>query len=149
MVTAPTEATIQAWALLVRAQQTALAAVEKDVKAAGFPPLAWYDLLLELRRADGGRLRPVELEPRLLLAQHNISRLIDRLEAAGHVERRACPQDKRGQHVVITSKGRDLLAAMWPVYRDAIQRHVGEKLACDHTARQLGELLALITRKDG
>ncbi|MGL4727351.1 MAG: MarR family winged helix-turn-helix transcriptional regulator [Bosea sp. (in: a-proteobacteria)] len=149
MTSAPSEATIQAWALLVKAQQVALAAVEEDVKAAGFPPLAWYDLLLELRHAEGGQLRPVELEPKLLLAQHNVSRMIDRLEAAGYAERRACPKDKRGQHVAITEGGRALLKAMWPVYRDAIQRHIGEKLACDHTARQLSDLLALITRKDG
>jgi DNA-binding MarR family transcriptional regulator len=149
MNTIPSEETIQAWALLVRAQQIALAAIEVDVKAAGFPPLAWYDLLLELRRAEGGQLRPVELESRLMLAQHNISRLIDRLVAADYVVRHACPKDKRGHHVVITDGGRDLLKAMWPVYRAAIQRHIGEKLACDHTARQLSELLALITRKDG
>ncbi len=146
MVTAPSEATIQAWALLVRAQQVALAAVEEEVKAAGFPPLAWYDLLLELKRAPEGQLRPFELEERLLIAQHNVSRLIDRLEAAGHAERRHCPKDKRGQHVAITDQGRELLRRMWPAYRDAIQRHVGEKLACDHTAKQLSELLALIAR---
>jgi DNA-binding MarR family transcriptional regulator len=147
MTDAPSEATIQAWAQLVRAQQVALAAVEEDVKAAGFPPLAWYDVLLELRRAAGGHLRPLEIEQRLLIAQHNVSRLIDRLAAAGHVERRACPQDKRGQHVAITDQGLDLVRRMWPVYRDAIQRHIGEKLACDNSARKLTELLALITAK--
>jgi hypothetical protein len=39
-----------------------LDAVEQDLKKAGFPPLAWYDALLELSRAPSGEMRPVELD---------------------------------------------------------------------------------------
>ena len=137
----PTEATVTAWARLMRAQRVALQAVETDLKAAGFPPLGWYDALLELRRAETGCLRPVELEAQLLLAQHNVSRLIDRLQAAGYVNREPCDTDGRGQMVVITDAGRDLLKRMWPVYRTAIQAHVGAKLAGDNEATILGALL--------
>src|SRR5947209_20067851 len=90
----PSDAVIRAWARLVRAQQAVLAAVEAELKAAGFPPLAWYDVLLELSRKDEG-LRPFALEQELLLAQYNLSRLLDRLESAGYVERRPCPDDAR------------------------------------------------------
>jgi hypothetical protein len=38
----PCEATILAWARLVRAGQAVLAEVEADLKTAGLPPLAWY-----------------------------------------------------------------------------------------------------------
>src|SRR5215470_12519483 len=123
----PSESVILAWARLVRAQQAALAAVESDLKAAGFPPLAWYDVLLELSRKEDG-LRPFALEQELLLAQYNLSRLIDRLQSAGYVERRICPDDGRGQIVAITAAGRALLKRMWPTYRAAISRHVGAKL---------------------
>jgi DNA-binding MarR family transcriptional regulator len=139
MAANPSEATVTAWIRLVRASRHALGAVEADLKAAGLPPLGWYDVLLELRRA-AAPLRPLELESRLLLAQHNVSRLIDRLEAAGYVERQPCEEDGRGQVVVLTSAGRDLLKEMWPVYRTAIQRHVGAKLS-KHQAATLGQLL--------
>ena len=139
----PSEAVIRAWARLIRAQQAVLAAVETELKAAGFPPLAWYDVLLELSRAQEG-LRPFALEQELLLAQYNLSRLLDRLERAGYLERRACPEDGRGQIVIITASGRALVKRMWPTYRAAIARHVGTKLSEDEAAR-LATLLGKLT----
>ena len=118
--------------------------VEHDLKAAGLPPLTWYEVLLELKRPGGGVLRPYELERRLLLAQHNVSRLLERLEKQGLVERRPCSDDGRGQMVVITPAGLDLLSRMWPVYRSAIGRHVGAKLTeaeADRLHRMLAKLL--------
>src|SRR5262245_21222144 len=88
----PSDAAIRTWTRLIRAQQSTLSAVEADLKAAGFPPLGWYDVLLELSRTEGEGLRPFALEEKLLLAQYNLSRLLDRLEAAGHVERRSCAE---------------------------------------------------------
>lgn len=136
----PTESTVNAWARLMRAQTKVLDAVEEDLKAAGFPPLAWYDVLLELRRADGEGLRPMELETRLLLAQHNVSRLIDRMDAKNLVRKKRAVDDGRGQLVEMTDAGRELLRRMWPVYRRAIQRHMGSKLDAGETER-LAELL--------
>lgn len=143
----PSEAVVDAWINLVRAQHHVLSAVEADLKLAGFPPLSWYDVLLELRRAGDGGLRPLEIEARLLIAQHNASRLIDRLEKAGYVVRRAHESDGRGQRVALLESGRDLLARMWPVYRAAINRHLGRKLGDDDAANRLAELLGrLLTR---
>ncbi|MCL4802432.1 MAG: MarR family transcriptional regulator [Burkholderiales bacterium] len=140
--TAPSEAVIRAWTGLVRAQARVLGAVEAELKRAGLPPLAWYDVLRELQRAPGGRLRPHEIERRLLLAQPNVSRLIDRLEHAGLVQRCPCPEDGRGQHVAITKAGRALRRRMWPVYRAAIQRHLGARLESARAAETLAALLA-------
>ena len=141
----PTDNAVQAWVRLLKAQQVVLGAVEDDLKAAGFPPLTWYDVLLELRRAPGGALRPLEIEGHLLLAQHNVSRLVDRLEKAGHALRRPCAEDGRGQIIVITGRGRALLDAMWPAYHAAIQRHLGSVLddaEAAGLARLLGKLIA-------
>jgi len=131
---------VLAWARLVKAQPSILAAVEAELKRAGFPPLAWYDSLLELDRAESGRLRPFELEDRMLLAQYNLSRLIDRLEKSGYTKRRPHPEDGRGQIVEITKAGRALLRKMWPVYAGAISRHLGDKLS-DYEAKTLARLL--------
>src|SRR5262245_44129656 len=139
----PSDAVIRAWARLIRAQQAVLAAVEAELKTAGFPPLAWYDVLLELSRAQEG-LRPFALEQELLLAQYNLSRLLDRLERAGYLERRACPEDGRGQIVAITAAGRALVKRIWPTYRAAIARHLGAKLSEDEASR-LATLLGKLT----
>jgi len=123
------EEAMAAWARLVRAEQTVLGGIEAALKSAGLPPLSWYDVLLELGRAADGRLRPLELERRTLLAQYNASRLIDRMEKAGVVERLPHPEDGRGQLVAITPEGRALQRRMWKVYGPAIAAHVGDKLS--------------------
>jgi DNA-binding MarR family transcriptional regulator len=121
-----------------------MGAIEEDLKAAGLPSLAWYDVLLELRRAESAGLRPKEIESRLLIAQHNVSRLIDRIEAAGYVERRTCEDDGRGQIITLTRAGQELLRRMWPVYGAAIQRNVGEALGEDAKASRLADLLGAL-----
>jgi DNA-binding MarR family transcriptional regulator len=140
----PSESVVRAWVRLVKAQRRALRLIEADIKAAGFPALAWYDILLELKRA-GGTLRPQELEDRLLLAQHNVSRMIDRLADAGLAERRPFADDARGQIIELTAAGRDLQQRMWPVYGAAIQRHVGAPVGDDQNADTLWRALAPLT----
>ncbi len=134
-----TEAT-QAWTRLMRVQTHVLNAVEQDLKRAGFPPLAWYDALLELSRCPAGEMRPVELERQMLIPQYSTSRLIDRLVDEGLVARRECKSDKRGQFVEITDTGRDLQKRMWAAYSAAIERYVGAKLT-DTDAALLCDLL--------
>ena len=123
-----TEATA-AWIRLMRIQSRVLGAVEQDLKKAGFPPLAWYDALLELSRSPQGALRPVELEKQMLIPQYSTSRLIDRLVDEGLAARRECKIDKRGQFVEITEAGRELQKKMWNAYSAAIEKHVGSKLS--------------------
>jgi DNA-binding MarR family transcriptional regulator len=136
----PAEATIRAWARLMKAQHRALGSVEGGLKAAGLPPLAWYDVLLETERAGKDGLRPFELERAMLLAQYNLSRLVDRIEAAGYVERRPCVDDGRGHLIAITDAGRTIRRRMWPVYARAIEAAVGQRLSGKQAAT-LGELL--------
>ncbi len=140
----PSEDVTQAWISLMRAQSRVLGAIERDFKTAGLPPLGWYDVLWELARADDGRLRPFEIEERTLLAQYNLSRLIDRLEKDGLVERRTFDDDGRGRWVLITAKGRSLREEMWAVYAKSIASHVGAKLP-DREAAQLSALLKRLT----
>nr|WP_037135138.1 MarR family transcriptional regulator [Rhizobium leucaenae] len=142
----PSPAITRAWVRLMRTQQIVLAAIEQDLKAAGLPPLGWYDVLLELTRATDGRLRPYEIEERTLLAQHNLSRLLDRMEKAGFVHREVFSEDGRGRWAVITEAGIAMRSDMWTVYASALQRHLGDKLD-DIQADQLSELLALLSRR--
>ena len=149
MTNSPSKATISAWARLARVQQQALRSIERALKEAGLPPLAWYDVLLELERAGGPGLRPFELDRAMLLAQYNLSRLIDRLEAAGHVERIACEDDGRGHLIAITAAGRAIRRRMWPVYARAIEEAIGRHLAAAEIRSLDGLLGALLERQAG
>ena len=134
----------RAWARFVVAQAMLLERIEAAFGAQELPPLAWYDVLLELTRAEAGRLRPFEIERRTLLAQYNLSRLLDRLERERLVRREAFGDDGRGRWVVITDDGRAMQARMWSVYAKALQDHVGTRLD-DASADLLGDLLAKLT----
>lgn len=136
------------WARLVRVSQALLADVEADLKGAGFPPLAQYDALLELRRAGKSGLRPFELQREMLLAQYNLSRLVDRLKRAGYVERRPSDKDGRGHTLHITSAGRDLLRRMWPAYAEAIRARFADRLN-DEELADLARALAKLKDAKG
>src|SRR5262245_27840533 len=131
---------IAAWARLLKASTKLVTAAEHDLKAAGLPPLAWYDALLELHRAGADGLRPGDLEREMLVPQYNVSRLIDRLETAGYVERRPHPEDGRAQVLLITGEGTALTRRMWRIYRRTIAREFAAKLG-DDDARRLAKLL--------
>lgn len=137
------EALVGAWIRLMAAQRTALGKIERALKDAGFPPLSWYGVLWELDRDDNAGLRPHELERRMLLAQYNLSRLLDRIEAAGYIQRVACEGDGRGQIIIITAQGRELRLKMWPVYAGAIQAALGSLLSPEE-AQTLDSLLRRI-----
>src|SRR5439155_10842405 len=136
----PSSEATAAWIRLMRVQSRVLDAVEQDLKQAGFPPLAWYDALLELSRAPSGEMRPVELEKQMLIPQYSTSRLIDRLVDEGLAVRRECKMDKRGQFVEITEAGRELQKKMWGAYSAATEKQVDSKLS-DADALKLCGLL--------
>lgn len=135
--------TTQAWGQLLRAQRTAMEKVEADLKQKGFPPLIWYDVLLELQRIPDGSMRHRELTQKMLLPKHNLSRLIDRMEKQELVSRNACEVDKRGSFICITQKGRELRENMWPTYEAAVQRHFSDRFSREES-EELNNLLARV-----
>lgn len=136
---------LSAWMRLVRTEQSMLTRVEEDLKKAGFPPLEWYDVLLELDREAAGALPQAAVQNRVLLAQYNLCRLIDRLQREGLVERKPSPDDGRSNILTITDEGRRLRRAMWPIYAEAIKSHLGSRLEGDE-AETLARLLGKLTQ---
>ncbi|WP_193185893.1 MarR family winged helix-turn-helix transcriptional regulator [Nisaea sediminum] len=139
--TALTGAHQTAWVRLVRASERILQRVESALKSDGLPPLAWYDLLLEVKRAEPDGLRPYQLQSRMLIPQYNMSRLVDRMAKAGVIERRTCAEDGRGQVICLTDDGLALQQRMWPVYRSVLEREVGGRMD-EAGALELAALLA-------
>lgn len=132
--------TIAAWTSLVSVSGALLERIEGALKAAGLPPLSWYDALLELEKAGPAGLRPFELKERLLLPQYSTSRLLARIEKAGLIERQACEDDGRGQVIVLTEAGRTTRQRMWPVYAEQLNHLVEERLSAGER-QQLADLL--------
>jgi len=108
------------WRAFLRAHSTMLRRISRDLESAGLPPLAWYDVLATLNEAPDQSLRQVEIAEEVLLSNSGLSRLIDRIEERGLVERVSCPSDRRAFFVCLTDAGREMLEQMWPVYARGI-----------------------------
>ncbi len=130
------QADLGAWRALLKAQNVALRAIDRDLDAAGTIPLTWYDVLLELRSAPDMRLRMQELGDRVVLSRTRVSRLVDELVAAGYVRREKCPDDGRSWFAVLTPVGRKARRRAAPIYLAAIERHFNRHL----TRRQRQEI---------
>jgi DNA-binding MarR family transcriptional regulator len=128
----------RAWVALQHFGAQALHHVEAELKAKGFPSLEWYDVLWALEREGPQRQR--DLANHILVARYSLSRLVDRMEADGLVERQECLEDLRGQMVVITAAGLTLRQQMWSAYSPALQATMG-KLSAEEAA-QLAALLS-------
>jgi DNA-binding MarR family transcriptional regulator len=63
------------------------------------------------------------LAERVILSRSGITRLVDRLEAAGSVERAACTTDARGQEAVLTPLGLSRLRAAATTHLDGVRRY--------------------------
>ena len=131
---------VAAWRGLLVAHSRLVPAMERALRAAGQVSLPWYDVLLELNAAPGRRLRMSELGERAVLSRTRVSRVVDELAAAGLAERQPDAADGRSSFAVLTPAGRTALRRAWPVYRDAIRRHLGAHL----TAQQCLQLAALL-----
>ncbi len=111
---------LSTWRAFLRAHSTMLRQIARDLEDADLPPLTWYDVLAALRDAPGRRLVQVELAERVLLSNSGLSRLVDRIERRGLVERTTCPTDRRSFNVELTDAGQEMLDRMWPVYAKRI-----------------------------
>ena len=131
---------IDAWRGLLVAHSKLVPAVEADLRVAGQVPLSWYDVLLELNAVPDRRLRMSELGHRAVLSRTRVSRVVDELAAAGLAERQPDQADGRSSFAVLTGQGRDALRRAWPVYREAIRRHLTARLSANQ-CRELATLL--------
>lgn len=69
-----------------------------------------FDVLATLRRqGEPFQLTPTELSQATMLTSGAMTNRLDRLETAGLVRRDRNPDDRRGVHVVLTARGRDLV----------------------------------------
>ena len=87
---------------------------EKELAEADLPDLGFYGVLLALSES-AEPARPRDLLCKVNVTKSGLTRLVDRIEKAGLLERTYCPSDRRGTFLVITDQGRATLGKMQPV----------------------------------
>lgn len=83
--------------------------VDKALSPSGVTRSQWW-VLANLSRHDGEGMMQTELARLLDIGKVALGGLIDRLEANGHVVRRADPVDRRAKRIELTESGAALMA---------------------------------------
>jgi DNA-binding MarR family transcriptional regulator len=99
-----------AWGGFLRTHAMLVRELDAELTHTHGLPLSSYEVLLKLVNADHGQMRMSDLADAVWLSRSGVTRLVDRLERDGLVERRACPSDARGAYAVITPGGRERFA---------------------------------------
>jgi DNA-binding MarR family transcriptional regulator len=139
-VVSGSSAAVGAWESLFRAQVTVVRQLGKEFPT-GDISFNEYDVLFNLTRQDGRRLRIRDLSRHLLLTQPSVSRMVDRLVAKGLVRKEGDPGDGRGTFVCLTDAGYELYRRVATIHARSIEQHLGAALSPD-------ELVALTTLTD-
>ncbi len=128
--------------LLLRASYTVSAGFSEALKRHGLSVRQWR-VLGSLWDAESLTLG--ELAEAILCEQSSTTRLVDRLIAAGLVEKRVAAQDRRKVHVRLTEKGRKESTELVDMAL-AVEREVADTYGHDNTEALRTELQALIER---
>ncbi len=96
-----------------------------------------FNILRVLKGQFPKSISATAIKSRMLDQNSDVSRLLDRLQKKGLIERRTCPRDKRASDVFITKAGMDLLKAL-----DQKDDEINSVLLLtEEEARQLSDLL--------
>ena len=136
-----TELELAAWVGLLRAHAKVTRALDDELERECGLSLPQYEVLLQLGRAPERRLRMTDLAQHVLLSRSGLTRLVDRLEAAGLVTRQSCPSDLRGTFAVLTRPGLARLRVASDVHLRGVRAHVTSRLS-DEDQRALAHATA-------
>jgi len=119
----------EAYLQVVRTASVLSDRLERVLEPAGIT-LPQYNVLRILRGShDNGGLCRNDLRERMLTRMPDVTRLLDRLEAAGYVRRTRDTEDRRMVNTFITEDGLELLASVEGAVADEHARafgHVGK-----------------------
>lgn len=124
----------QSWRAWIAATTLLPAELSKELTNGHDLTLSDYEILVRLSEADERWMHMSELAALTLSSRSRLSHQIDRMEAAGLVNRECCTHDKRGQHAVLTEHGMDVLVAAAPTHVDDVRRLVVDAMTPEEFA---------------
>lgn len=130
----------EAWIALASTHSAVKGRLEEALTAAGLPPMAWLEVLVQLSRAPEQRMKMGDLAEALVITRGGLTKLVDRLIKAGLLERTFCETDRRVSYATLLPAGAELLGEMRPIASEELQAAFSANLTTAQ-AKQLRELL--------
>ena len=133
---------LRAWQAFLRTHRSVTGTLDAELVREQQLPLGSYEVLLILARAPERAMRMSDVAGTTLLSRSGMTRLVDRLEADGLVERMTCPSDGRGVYAVLTDAGLDRLRVASRTHLRGVRDHFTSRLSAD----ELDELSRLLEK---
>jgi DNA-binding MarR family transcriptional regulator len=124
----PSTERLRAWRLYFESALALIDVLDAALEGDAGIPLRWYDALVHLEETPDG-LRMNELAERILYSKSGFTRVVDRLEEAGLVQRVRPENDRRSILVVLTDQGRTTMEQARRHHRHAIEQHFSQHLS--------------------
>ena len=99
-----------------------------------------FETLIRLARSPNHRLRMSDLAGQTSLSTSGVTRVVDRLERDGLVERVACPSDRRALYATLTDAGLAKVEAVIPQHLQDIERWLTSRLSPEQLEAMLSAL---------
>jgi DNA-binding MarR family transcriptional regulator len=126
-LSSPTRAQLVVWRTFLEASFALIDILDAELQEERGISLRWYDVLVHLEEAEHG-IRMNELASRILASKSGLTRVIDRMEETGLVERRRPNGDRRVIEIVMTPAGQKALNDARNVHRRGINEHFAQHL---------------------
>ncbi len=121
---------ITSYGRLVEAQRRLNRIFDRALRDRSGLSVVWFEALLRLGRSPEHQMAITELGEQMVLSSGGATRLVDRLEEQGYIERIACDTDRRVHWARLTAEGLAVLT-------DALESHLDDLE--QHFASQIGE----------
>jgi DNA-binding MarR family transcriptional regulator len=132
----PDACRLAAWMALLDAHDRLTGRLAAELERGHGISLAEYEVLFRLTEAPGQRLRLNELTSHARMTKSGVSRLVERLHAAGLIRTERCASDRRGAFAVLTAAGQGVFRRAAVLHLQGVQAHFGRHLD-DHEAAAL------------
>ena len=130
----------QVYSDLIRLETELWDAVDRRLRDECGMSMASFDVMQVIAQTPSCRV--YDIARALSITVGGTSKAVDRIAAAGHLERCANPDDRRSSIIELTRAGADAVAKAGEVVDDELRQRVGTTL----TGSELEQLSALITK---
>jgi DNA-binding MarR family transcriptional regulator len=108
---------------LLRAHACLAKRLDAELERAHRLPMTSYEVLNHLQEATGGRMRMCDLAEQAQLSRSGLTRMVDRLEREGLLERCSCDHDARGSYACLTESGRERVEEAHVTHLSVVREH--------------------------
>ena len=122
------------WRSFLTASRLLWDQVERQLQGESGMPHAYYEILVRLSETPGRALRMSQLASTSLSSRSRLSHAVARMEEAGWIRRRPCPDDRRGQIAELTDEGLRRIEATAPGHVEEVRRVLFDQLTPEQQA---------------